>query len=264
MKLKYKKIILLTTMSTMGIGLLTLSVTQDTQAESDGIDNTPAVEASLLSEEESSEMSLASFDTAEAITEETSVTITPTELPSPTPIPVYSVEPAGTYPEIDTLFDEYYKAKNNCDVDKLKQMLSNPAKVISQEDLQKETEYIEDYINIKTYTKKSREEGAYIVYVFSEVKFTGVNTPAPQLIKFYVITGADSKLKIYSDDLEGDLKDYYEERDTDADVIELIDMTNKASEEAKKKDEDLMKFWQKIDEIAGGKNNTTAEGDSAE
>lgn len=264
MKLKYKKIILLTTMSTMGIGLLTLSVTQDTQAESDGSDKTPAVEASLLSEEDSGDVSLASLDVSDSSAEAFTVTATPTPIPSPTPIPVYSIEPAGTYPEIDTLINEYYKAKNNCDIDTLKQMLSNPEKAVSQEELQKETEFIEDYINIKTYVKKSFEENAYIVYVYSEVKFTSVNTPAPQLKKLYIITDSDSKLKIYSDEMEGELKDYYDQRDTDQDVIELIDMTNKAGEEAKKKDEDLMSFWQKIDEIANGKSASTAEGDSAE
>jgi len=263
MKLKYKKIIMLTTMSTMGIGLLTLSVSQDRpKAESLGAET--AIEASLLSDNTASDINSLSKEAAIETTEAPTVSPIPTTIPTPTPWPVYEIEKSGTYPKIDTLFDEYYAAKSIQGIDKLKDILSDPAKVETEEQLQSKTEYIDDYRNIKTYTKKGVEEGTFIVYVYHEIKFTSVNTPAPGLAKFYVITGEDQKLKIYSGDMNDELKTYFDSRNEDEDVIALIEMTNKKSENAKEKDEDLLNFWKNIDEMASNSQDTIAEGDSAE
>jgi hypothetical protein len=268
MKLKYKKIILLTTMSTMGIGLLTISVSQDNPKAEESFKTNTAIEASMLADTtqaDSSErsMSTLAYDTNE-VTEDTSTTVTlsPTPIPTPTPWPVNPLE-KDKYPEIEQLFVDYYTAKNSSDVDKLKSLLSDPSKVETKEQLQSKTEYIEDYNKIKTYTKKSVEEGTYIVYVYSEIKFNSVNTAAPGLAKFYVTTGEDNKLKIYSGEMDAELKAYFDERNQDPDVQKIIEMTNDKSDKAKEKDEDLLNFWENIDEMAS-KNKKTAEGDSAE
>jgi hypothetical protein len=265
MKLKYKKIILLTTMSTMGIGLLTLSVSQDKTNADENLKTGNAIEASLLSDNSTSDVKLFSSErTAEATDLLTSTPI-PTAIPTPTPWPIHEVEKTGTYPEIDSLFEEYYAAKSNRDVDKLKKILSDPSEVETEEQLQNKTEYIEEYKKIKTYTKQGVEEGSYIVYVYHEIKFTSVNTAAPGLAKFYVVTGEDNKLKIFSGEMNDELKTYFDARNEDEDVVALIDMTNEKSEEAKAKDEDLLNFWKNIDEMANNSQEApVAEGDSAE
>ena len=249
MKLKYKKIILLTTMSTMGIGILTLSVSQDRPKaqESSHIqtildseiadDGTAAVDNTLMA---------AADNTAAKLAE----SVSPTPIPSPTPVPDYPVEKKGTYPEIDKLFETYYTAKNNRDIDTLKSIISDPTKVESEEELQARTEYIEDYKKISTYTKKGLQEGTYVVYVYHEIKFTSINTAAPALSKFYVVTGDDKKLKIYSGEMDADTKAYYDACSEDKDFAALTEMTDEKSAKAKKKDEDLASFWKSIEKMA--------------
>ncbi|MHB8130847.1 MAG: hypothetical protein ACYDEX_17785 [Mobilitalea sp.] len=264
MKLKYKKIILLTTMSTMGIGLLTLSVSQDRTKAEESLSKGVSVEAGLLADNSAStQKSMVS----EVIAEPTALptlTMAPTPIPTPTAPPVYNIE-EEVNPQISSLFEIYYAAKNKSDVAKLKKILSDSSKVESQDDLQKKTEYIEEYLNIKAYAKKGIEDGTYIVYVYHEIKFTSINTPAPGLAKFYVITGEDNKLKIFSGEMDEKTKAYFDERNNDEDVVKLIKMTNKKSKEATDKDEDLQNFWKSIDELANNnQEDTKAEGDSAE
>jgi hypothetical protein len=147
--------------------------------------------------------------------------------------------------------EEYYTAKNSCDIDKIKSLLTDPSQVPSADQLQKKTEYIDDYRNIETYLKKSIEDDAYIAYVYQEIKFNGVNTMAPGMSKFYLVQGNDGKYKIYSGKMDEELKEYFDERNNDEDVKELLDMTNEKGEEAKEKDEDLKSFWDSIDKLAG-------------
>lgn len=263
MKLKYKKIILITTMSTMGIGILTLSVSHDKPTAEESLSTATTVEAGLLADNKVAETT--SSEVTDGPTVAPTETPTATPIPTPTPMPVYNIEKTGTYPDIDTLFEDYYKAKNNRDVKKLQNILSDPSKAETEEQLQSKTEYIDDYRNIKTYTKKGVEEGTYIVYVYSEIKFTSVNTAAPGLAKFYVITDKDNKLKIFSGEMDEKLKAYFDARNEDEDVVAIIEMTNKKSETAKESDEDLFNFWKNIDDMASkSQDSTAAEGDSAE
>lgn len=264
MKLKYKKIILLTTMSTMGIGLLTLSISHDKTDAKESL--SPNVTAETLADNVNTQQDVAALDAqvTQAITGQPTITAAPTPSPTPTPLPVYDIEQEGTYPDIDKLIDDYYAAKNNRDVKALKKLLSDPSKADSQEELQKKTEYIDDYRDIKTYTKKGFIDGTYIVYAYHEIKFTSINTPAPGLAKFYIITDADNKMKIFSGEMDEETKAYYDERNFDEDVASLIEMTDKKGDEAIQKDEDLLNFWKSIDEMANNNSSgqTTGEGDS--
>ncbi len=259
MKLKYKKAILLTTMSIMGIGLLTLSVSNDkTQAKEGG--NSGKIQEAFADTDV-----YAQGDITAAVTP--TITVAPTKAP----LPVYDIE-KDAYPDIKKLFKKFYEAKNDRDVDAIKELLSDPTKVDSQDELQKKTEYIEEYSDITTYTKKGFLDNTYIVYVYHEIKFTGISTPAPGLSKFYVVTGEDGKLKIFSGEMDEETKAYYDARNNDEDVAELIEMTDKKSDEAIKSDEDLQSFWESINELANKSNSsndaasdkTEAQGDSAE
>jgi hypothetical protein len=229
----------------MGIGLLTLSVSNDkTQAHEASTAKT-VQEAGLLPEQDGKVMSL-------AITAAPTVTV----IPTPTPLPVYTIE-EDENSDVEKLFKSFYEAKNNHDVEAIKKLLSDPLRVDTQDELQKRTQYIE------TYTKKSYENGTYIVYVYHEIKFTGIDTPAPGLSKFYLVTDENNTLKIFSGEMDDETKTYYDERNDDKDVLALIDMTNKLSNTAMKKDENLKNFWKNIDKLVKQKS-TEAQGDSAE
>ena len=260
MKLKYKKIILLTTMSTMGIGILTLSVSQDrTKAEENKSIQT--ILETDITEDGSTTVDNKLMASADTNSEKTVLAASPTPIPSPTPVPDYPVEKKGTYPEIDKLFETYYTAKNNRDIDTLKSIISDPAKVETEEELQARTEYIEDYKKISTYTKKGLEEGTYVVYVYHEIKFTSINTAAPALSKFYVVTGEDNKLKIYSGEMDSATKAYYDACSDDKDFVALKEKTDDKSAEAKKKDEDLQSFWKSIEKMAKAQAKKAQEAD---
>lgn len=249
MKLKYKKIILLTTMSTMGIGILTLSVSHDNTDAKES--NSSQVITEYALDQDTAVEDLTVLDNASSLNAILTPTPLPTSAPSPTPtsLPVYKIVQEGTYPAIDKLINDYYTAKNNRDVDALKALFTDPAGVDTQEELQAKTEYIDKYLNIKTYTKKGFKENTYIVYAYSEIKFTSINTPAPGLAKFYVVVGEDNKPKIFSGDMDEETLKYYTDRNNDEDVVALIDMTNKKSDDAKKSDEDLYNFWKNIKQI---------------
>jgi hypothetical protein len=265
MKLKYKKIILLTTMSTMGIGLLTLSISQDNpKAAEESLNPNVAQEASLLPDGDAFKVStLADVEVTPEPTVEATPTPTPLPSPTPTPFPVYNFEEEAD-PAIETLFKDYYVAKNSEDVEKIKSMLSNPDKVQTKEQLQKETEFVEDYRNIKCKVKKSYEEGCYIVYVYHEVKLESVVTLVPALYSFYVITDSNGDYKIFSDEMDPILKEYYDGSLKHEDVIALKEYTDKKAKEAREKDENLKTFWDHLDNAVDAQDDSEAEEDNGE
>ncbi|NLO10240.1 MAG: hypothetical protein GX129_10300 [Clostridiales bacterium] len=251
MKLKYKKIILLTSLSTMGIGLLTLSISQGKPKAEEQTSTASGIVAEAQVSDDGDDIStMAAMDAALDNTEGAEVksmpTLSPTPIPTPTPIPVYPLEEMEG---MDAFIEVFFNAKASSDVDKLKSIYLDPSKVETREQLQKLVQYIEEYNNIKTYSKKSFEEGAYIVYAYHEIKFSSINTLAPGLSKFYVITDENGNFKIVSDKTP-EVEEYFNARNEDEDVIELINNTNAKGEEAKARDEDLLIFWNGLDELA--------------
>lgn len=263
MKLKYKKIILLTSLSTMGIGLLTLSISQSKpKAEEQVNTSTSIVAEAHVSDDGNDTSTMYSMKAAVEDTDAGEVTpiptAVPTPIPSPTPIPVYPLEEMEG---MDAFIEVFFTAKASSDIDKLKSVYLDPSKVESREQLQKMVQYIEDYRNVKTYSKKSFEEGAYIVYAYHEIKFSSINTLAPGLSKFYVITDEEGNFKIVSV-MTPEVEEYFNARNEDQDVIELIQSTNAKGEEAKSKDEDLLIFWNGLDELA--RSNEEQAGQNSE
>jgi len=252
MKLKYKKVILLTIMSNMGIGLITISlsnVKSDVQENGSNSVVQPVIYVeSSVDKYDDSQDSLDNIVTKEMMI--SLPTDTPTPSPTPTPLPVYNIEEDG-YPIITELIINYYAAKNKCDVDSLQILASDPSEVYTQEKLKQLTEYIDDYRNIKTYVKKSYIDGTYIVYVYYEIKFINMKTLVPSLSKFYVITDSNGDVKIpFGTKMDEDAKAYYDARNADEDVDYLITMTNEKYDEAKASDIDLKKFCDKVEKLA--------------
>ena len=58
-----------------------------------------------------------------------------------------------------------------------------------------------------------------------------------------------------------EVEEYFIARDGDEDVMELINSTNAKGEEAKAKDEDLMVFWNGLDELSKGTENQSEQDD---
>ncbi len=235
---KYKKVFLWTMLAVMGIGLLIVPGPRPALSDKD------AKKSEVLAEDDTIEAMQRSLAYDDTVGEQVSPLPTATVAPSPTPrpMPVYDLI-ENTNPDMDALFRDYYAARINHDMDKLKSLSSNPSNVISISYLTQVTEYDEDYRNIKVYTKKTVDEGSYIAYVYYDTKIAGIITLAPNLSKFYIITDKDGSFKISDDEMEADFKEYFDQRNADSDVEKLIDEIYIKMEEAMNKDQDLADFW---------------------
>ena len=84
MKLRYKKIILLTSLSTMGIGLLTLSISQGNPKAENNINTTSGIVADAQVNDDSDDITaMSAMESAPEVTEEAEVTPVPTLTPTP-------------------------------------------------------------------------------------------------------------------------------------------------------------------------------------
>src|SRR5690554_4123040 len=95
MKLKYKKIILLTSLCTMGIGLLTLSISQDKPKAEEHIGATSSIVSDETESNDGDSIVMSAMEASSENTEDEAmplVTLTPTPIPTPTPTPVYPLE----------------------------------------------------------------------------------------------------------------------------------------------------------------------------
>ena len=99
--------------------------------------------------------------------------------------------------------------------------------------------FLDDIRDLSYYIMKSYEDNAYIVYVYYEMKYVNIKTPLPRLDKFYLITDNDGNLKIYNSEMDDILKTYYEERDNDEAVVDIINHTNYKARQAMESDEEL-------------------------
>jgi hypothetical protein len=254
MKLKNKKIILLSILSIMGVGMLTF-IDKDNNKTKDSFDteinNTTTVseiaednsDISTISEDQSNDANVIPPDIRPSKTSDEMMTPTPT--PKITVTKLKKTDVSG----INQLMLDYFAAKLTGDTNKLTNLLSDPTKVMTEEQLKNETKYIEDYRNIQCYTKDGIQKGAYVLYVSVEIKYININTTVPTIRQFYLVTDEEGKQKIYSDEMNTELKEFYEARNMDSDVQDLFQQTNDRVEKAIKEDKNLKEFWSTLEEL---------------
>ena len=83
----------------------------------------------------------------------------------------------NAYPEVNTLIESFYAAWGQKNADAMRELTDNftstdEAKVVN-------ATYIESYDNIQVYTKQGLDENSYVVFVSYDLKFQGIDTPAP-------------------------------------------------------------------------------------
>lgn len=99
------------------------------------------------------------------------------------------------YEEVNALVSQYYTAYAAGDLDTLTS-LATPVSANEQSYIALFSQYVDEYQNVKCYTKSGLDSNSYLVSVAMEVKFTGVETAAPGLDFFYIRTNDDGKLYI--------------------------------------------------------------------
>lgn len=162
------------------------------------------------------------------------------------------------YPKINNLMETYFKAKLDCDLETLLKIVSN-TEAVSEEKLQRESEYIEDYQNIKCYTKNGLLEDTYIVYVYFEYKFYNIDTNAPAMIRMYVCTNEAGDVYIYNEAVDGEIASYMEEINGGEDVVALFAETDDKLKTAIESDENLKGFYTKLVEGVGTETEGSTE-----
>lgn len=145
-------------------------------------------------------------------------------------------------PGIDELMNTYFKAVSDSDMDTFMKLFTSQD-LSEQEKYQKEFEeqkqYISGYQNIKCYTTPGLKDREMAAYVYYEVLYTGVGTPAPGLVRIYAIQSDDGNWLIDDDEMSDELKNFLNELSVNEDVRLLSKQTDEALETAMEQDDAL-------------------------
>ena len=140
-----------------------------------------------------------------------------------------SEPPAGTesenfqknaYPEVNELIQNYFNAYAAGDLETLMQ-LATPVSEKEQGYIALFSQFVERYQNMDFYTKSGLDSNSYMVSVYVEIKFEGVDTAAPGMDFFYVRTAEDGSL--YIDNLYSQYNMRNKENALDTSIKNLID-----------------------------------------
>lgn len=151
------------------------------------------------------------------------------------------------YPEITELVQLYYDAKLKGDTASLEKYVDNIEEV-NMEEIEASNEYIESYENIECYTKLGLYDNTYVVFVYYEIGFWNIQTPAPGIDVLYVIRDEEvGSVFIHNGaTANADIKNYISALKQDADVVELLEKADNALKEALKADSDLNNLYKAL------------------
>ena len=122
-------------------------------------------------------------------------------------------------PELVTLMENYYAAYAGGDTDSL-EMIAQPLSDNEKSYITTFSEYYEDYQNITCYSTKGATDDSYLVSVCYDLKFKGVDTPAPGMDFFYV--ERDGKGNLYINNVYSSYNFNFLDEDLDANLYSLI------------------------------------------
>ena len=139
------------------------------------------------------------------------------------------------YPAVMALIKQYYDCYAAGDFETL-QTIAAPFSEHELAYMKLLSDYVESYENLTFYTKSGLDANSYMVNVYLEMKFVGVDTLAPGLDFFYVRTNEDGSLYIdtsYSEynmknndnPLDINIHNLIKEHKQHADLIELLSDT---------------------------------------
>ena len=145
-------------------------------------------------------------------------------------------------PEINELFNTYYNAMVEGDIDTLRMLMSNLDETAVLR-TQETSKFVESYPTLEVYTKTGPKENTYIAYVYTEVKFRDYEKPIPGLSVHYVCMDENGNYFI-NDDGEDDanILNYIREINLQEDVIDLNNKVNVAYNDMLAEDEALSEF----------------------
>lgn len=123
------------------------------------------------------------------------------------------------YEDVNNLIVQYYTAYAAGDMTTLTG-IATPVSANEQSYITMFSQYVEEYQNIRCYTKRGLDADSYLVSVEMEIKFAGVDTSAPGLDFFYVRTTENGSL--YIDNLYSQYNLSNQENALDTSIQNLI------------------------------------------
>lgn len=161
----------------------------------------------------------------------------------------YTAYQVDAVTEVNQLITNYYVAYADGNIKELKKY-AKPLTKNERSYIKMFSEYVENYQNIKCYTKPGLDDKSYLVSAYIEIKFKDVDTLAPGLDFFYVTTNKDGELYInnrYSQfnllnkekELDPEIEALIESFELEDDVVALQQEVQKKFEEVSGSDEKL-------------------------
>jgi hypothetical protein len=179
--------------------------------------------------------------------ESTGELVLPSELGSESSATIYNKEflDATEHPEITILLKRYFKAYQECNATELIQIVDyNGGTPVTMEELTNRSEIVEAYQNLKCYIISGMDESSFVVYASYDIKFFNIDTPAPTLTRFYVVTTDDGDIHIYNGAITAKLNAYLKTVDEYESIRALSEGIDAALDEACSQDERLEQLMQ--------------------
>lgn len=151
----------------------------------------------------------------------------------------------NAYAEVNDLVEAYMNAKLEGDEKQLKKLVDDTG-YLNMSDIARRTERIEEYKVIDCYTLEGPEEGSYMVYVYSEVKVTGIETLATGLDGLYLRPDQDGTLKVCLGEVTKEVQKALSADSGREDVQKLIQEVNEKFVEEVKNDDKLAAYYEEL------------------
>lgn len=151
----------------------------------------------------------------------------------------------NAYADVNALINKYFDAMTNGDsatIQSLKDMADEEELI----KIEKESGYIDEFDNIKVYTKPGPLTGSYVAFVYYEIKFTNINTLAPGLTTLYICSKEDGSLYICEGGMDEQVTAYIKGIVEQTDVADLFSMVETKYAEAVDADADLNAFMSSL------------------
>lgn len=160
--------------------------------------------------------------------------------------------------EILNLVTNYFQAKRDVDMEMMESLVS-AVNQVNQENLIRQAEYVEDYLNFECYSLENEDNGALRLYVRYDMKMKNIDTLGPCLSGLYITVGSDGNKLIYLSALDVNEEEFILSADKNSHVEELQKEVAAAFQAAIDSDESFRQLYQKMDQgIVAAENNQNA------
>jgi len=147
----------------------------------------------------------------------------------------------NAHADVNDIVNRYFNAMTNGDSTTYASLKDGA----EQEELikiEKESAYIDEFDNIKVYTKPGPLAGSQVAFVYYEIKFTGIDTLAPGLTTLYFCPREDGSLYICDANMTEQDTEYIKAFMAQTDVADLFAMVETKYAEALDADTALKDF----------------------